>query len=238
MYHTLVSDRGQYIVWGVGPINADGVVAKHSKRTQGNIQINFARSPENNCKPLRAGSQVALPAWPPHSLLGSTTDTFTFRIGPTGGERGYTALTGTTAWGVAYYVNDILIPELVLKRGVTYTFVVQTGNNANFTAEYHPVYITDDPNGGYVQQTNYSYYIAYGIGSDGRPLADATGTLCEWQTDGARSPDFYSTFDAYKEQNLRLACVQPQRQGAFKWTPDASTPSELYYQHASHQGIR
>lgn len=43
----------------------------------------------------------------------------------------------------------MLIPEINVVRGKTYTFVVEGGNNKTNPANYHPFYITDDPIGGY-----------------------------------------------------------------------------------------
>lgn len=72
----------------------------------------------------------------------------TARIGPTGGKRGYTSLTGYPSWGIAWYLNDELIPELYVERGETYTFIVEGGNNEQQPARFHPFYITDSPDGG------------------------------------------------------------------------------------------
>ena len=46
----------------------------------------------------------------------------------------------------------MLIPEIVVERGQNYTFKIQTGDNTNNQAEYHPVYITNDDVGGYAQR--------------------------------------------------------------------------------------
>ena len=59
---------------------------------------------------------------------------------------------GQVGWGIAFYVNDLLIPEITLKRGETYTFIIETGGDSSKTADYHPVYISDDPTGGYVNK--------------------------------------------------------------------------------------
>lgn len=56
--------------------------------------------------------------------------------------------TGNAGWGIAWYVNGTLIPELVLKRGETYTFIVEGGTDANDLANYHPFYITSSTSGG------------------------------------------------------------------------------------------
>lgn len=43
----------------------------------------------------------------------------------------------------------MLIPEINVVRGKTYTFVVEGGHDPDVAAKYHPFYITDDPVGGY-----------------------------------------------------------------------------------------
>ena len=58
---------------------------------------------------------------------------------------------GSPSWGIAWYVNGILIPELHLKRGETYTFRIAGGNDRSQGSKYHPVYITNDPHGGFEQ---------------------------------------------------------------------------------------
>ena len=55
--------------------------------------------------------------------------------------------TGQVGWGVAYYINSTLVPELVLQRDRTYTFVVEAGNNPDDPANFHPFYITDSIHG-------------------------------------------------------------------------------------------
>ena len=47
----------------------------------------------------------------------------------------------------------MLIPELFVERGKTYTFKIQTGDNLQKLAEYHPFYITSGAKGGYKQRT-------------------------------------------------------------------------------------
>ena len=34
---------------------------------------------------------------------------------------------GQASWGIAWYINDLLIPEIYVERGQTYTFIVQGG---------------------------------------------------------------------------------------------------------------
>lgn len=60
---------------------------------------------------------------------------------------------GHVGWGIAWYINGLLIPEITVVRGKTYTFVVEGGNDQEAPARNHPLYITDDPVGGYVAKT-------------------------------------------------------------------------------------
>ena len=61
--------------------------------------------------------------------------------------------TGQSGWGIAWYVNGTLIPELVLERGQMYTFIIEGGNNEQDLANYHPFYITSSKNGGRIRNT-------------------------------------------------------------------------------------
>ena len=61
--------------------------------------------------------------------------------------------TGRAGWGIAWYINGTLIPELVVERGKTYTFLVEGGDNPNNLANYHPLYITDSISGGQLQNS-------------------------------------------------------------------------------------
>lgn len=74
---------------------------------------------------------------------------FYAQIGPAGGKKGYQAITGHVGWGIAWYINGLMIPELYVQRGVTYTFIIEGGNNKTHTSKNHPFYITSDPTGGY-----------------------------------------------------------------------------------------
>ena len=60
---------------------------------------------------------------------------------------------GQAGWGIAFYINNILAPELVVQRGKTYTFIIEGGNDPNEGASYHPFYITDSISGGRMRNT-------------------------------------------------------------------------------------
>lgn len=56
---------------------------------------------------------------------------------------------GKPSIGLAWYIEGSLIPELYLRRGLTYSFRVHGGNNPHSADLYHPLIITDEPHGGY-----------------------------------------------------------------------------------------
>ena len=78
------------------------------------------------------------------------------------------------SWGYAYWINEQVIPIVVLQRGTEYTFIVHGGADASNDANYHPFYITNDPEGGYgnknaadrARETVYA-----GVDADGNPTA-------------------------------------------------------------------
>lgn len=94
-------------------------------------------------------------AWyiPPIQCFEPEDGVFYAQMGPTGGKQGYPAITGHVGWGISWYINGLLIPEINVVRGKTYTFVVEGGNDADVPAKYHPFYITDDSIGGYEYKT-------------------------------------------------------------------------------------
>lgn len=94
-------------------------------------------------------------AWeiPPIQCYEPEDGVFYAQMGPTGGKHGYSAITGHVGWGISIYINGLLIPEINVVRGKTYTFVVETGNDPDVPSKYHPFYITDDPVGGFEHKT-------------------------------------------------------------------------------------
>lgn len=104
--------------------------------------------------------------WEKMEIFDRTIRTFTATIGPSGGKKGYQAFTGTqnlqhsnlitfilgqTSSGLAWYINGLLAPELWLRRGQTYAFVVRGGNNPHSAETYHPLIITTESHGGLEQ---------------------------------------------------------------------------------------
>ena len=60
----------------------------------------------------------------------SGTNLFVCNLGPTGGAKGYEAITGNPPddMSVVWWINNLLLPEIYVERGKTYWFRVQVNN--------------------------------------------------------------------------------------------------------------
>ncbi|KAJ3643944.1 hypothetical protein Zmor_026624 [Zophobas morio] len=163
---------------------------------------------------------------------------FYAQMGPTGGKRGYSAITGHVGWGISWYINGLLIPEINVVRGKTYTFVVEGGFDPEIAAKYHPFYITDDSVGGYEYKTaeekkNVRIFAGALVAKDGTVKPTGTGRLCHWTQQGDLEADDFESFGAY-QRTLELKCDQGEP-GVIQWTPDRNTPDTVYYQCFTHR---
>ena len=68
------------------------------------------------------------------------------RLGPTGGARGYTAITGEEPPFIelCWWINGKLMPELTVYRGQTYYFKVREGRTATSVADRYFIFNTVD----------------------------------------------------------------------------------------------
>ena len=137
--------------------------------------IHLGREPMNECEGVQLQCQQCDP-FPSNRIIAREDTTFRVVIGPSANPRGYTAITGKrdllllmfswiwvnvevlmpyisnfagqAGWGIAWYINEILIPELVVERGRTYTFLVYGGDDPADNSNYHPFYLSSSVNGG------------------------------------------------------------------------------------------
>lgn len=164
---------------------------------------------------------------------------FYAQLGPTGGKQGYSAITGHVGWGISWYINGLLIPEINVVRGKTYTFVVEGGHDPDTPAKYHPFYITDDPVGGYEykndeEKANVRIYAGVKRNRFGALAPTGIGRLCNWTPDpDGPLADEYSSFGAY-QRSLSLKCEEGEP-GVITWRPDENTPDTVYYQCFTHR---
>lgn len=164
---------------------------------------------------------------------------FKARIGPTGGDRGYKAVTGRPSWGIAWWINGLLIPEIYVQRGETYTFIVEGGSDPGNPAKYHPFYITDSAEGGILSlnetsRTRERVFAGIGVRS-GRYRPTAVGRLCKYDHKGSDQKDSVSTFEEYRS-TLQLKC-SPGEPAKLVWTVKDETPDLVYYHCATHRNL-
>jgi hypothetical protein len=146
-----------FVVWAIGKYNDMREPNFHHIYPKGDVQIEFGRKSEKNCyhfiSPKETNTHLSTnnpKPWGPLKLLNRTITTFYARIGDAGGTRGYYGSTGIASPGIVWYINGLLAPLLYVKRGRTYNFRVEAGNNPYNAHLYHPLYITNDPNGGFI----------------------------------------------------------------------------------------
>ncbi|XP_076317083.1 uncharacterized protein LOC143229119 isoform X2 [Tachypleus tridentatus] len=260
----IYSDGPQAVLWAIGPINNRGEVSYHKLHTDGNMFIDFARAPKWNCPvpasdsqysstngdveaaSKREGNQYASSsteaeqrAWEIPSIVCPANRTFFAQIGPTGGKKGYQGITGQVGWGIAWYINGLIIPEITVQRGKTYTFYVEGGNDPENPARHHPLYITESPEGGFEYKTRSERRrekVFAGVKrSRSGPSPTAAGRLCEWKIPVSQEepPESYSTYAEF-QQSLKLDCAQGEP-AVLKWTPNERTPDLVYYQCYTHR---
>ncbi|XP_074095643.1 DM13 and DOMON_DOH domain-containing protein skeletor isoform X1 [Cotesia typhae] len=179
-------------------------------------------------------------AWeiPPIQCYEPEDGNFYAQLGPTGGKHGYPAITGHVGWGVSWYINGLLIPEINVVRGREYTFVIEAGDDPDIPAKYHPFYITDDSVGGYMHKNpeeRAKVKIFAGVELRGSNLVPTgVGRYCSWVHDpNAPEADSYVSFGAF-QRSLTLIC-EPGTPGFIRWTPDKDTPNTVYYQCFTHR---
>ncbi|UXI20499.1 rhotekin-like [Sarcoptes scabiei] len=174
--------------------------------------------------------------WPAEAIRTRGNYVFRVVIGPAGDpQQGYTSITGNESpSGLAFWINDLLIPELHVIRGHDYTFLIETGDNKTDRRHYHPFYITDSKDGGgsqlpdLLQSPTHRIYAGV-IFRDG--LADpspGTGRYCELIETEKVNPTLIYSIEDYRKM-LRLHCGKGNI-GSFRWRPDDNTPDIVYYQ--------
>ncbi|XP_043803770.1 protein Skeletor, isoforms B/C isoform X2 [Apis laboriosa] len=229
------------VIAAIGPLNLRGEANAHQSfdKTTEDIRIDFTSRNVHEC----TNSLYNLPdmsdikPWPVAVITNETT--FSARIGPAGGKRGYTRITGQPAWGIAWYINDLLIPEITVERGQTYIFIVEGGNDPANPARYHPFYITTSPEGGFGQKTEdeqKAQKVFAGVKyEDGYPYPTAAGRYCEWVHKTVDMSADMETFENFFE-TLRLECDKGEP-AKLVWTVTEDTPDLVYYQCYTHNNL-
>ncbi|KAI0564420.1 Cytochrome b561/ferric reductase transmembrane [Gracilaria domingensis] len=251
------TDGPTFISWATGPL--DTVSRRptfHGNMRglafpEGDVQIDFTRDVQDNCDALEidTGDSNEQRAEPFERPVFSDVTEFTARIGPSGFERGVTALRGIS-WGIAWYLSpegsegeDVLIPAIGVERGKTYSFKVYGGNSGPGS---HPLYITSNARGGYrdlspADRLTERVYAGINITSQNASgiydfIPTAAGSLCEFDT-SLRETTNVETYEAFYS-SLDTSCTQndtiTRDAGELVWTVEDDTPDVVYYQCVTH----
>lgn len=92
------SDREVNVIAAIGPLNGRGEANAHSHsgsdHTTDDVKIDFSSKDEHSCPSslYDRKDENAVKPWPVKKLVGENV--ISVKIGPTGGKRGYTAITG------------------------------------------------------------------------------------------------------------------------------------------------
>ncbi|XP_011067015.1 PREDICTED: protein Skeletor, isoforms B/C isoform X2 [Acromyrmex echinatior] len=237
----MIPERETSVIAAIGSLNARGEANAHERfdKTTEDIRIDFTSINVHECTNSLYNIPDApdLEPWTPAVI--NDKNIFHAKIGPTGAKRGYSRITGTPSWGIAWYINDLLIPEITVERGKTYTFIVEGGDDPANPARYHPFYITDSPEGGLGQnlekQTDERVFAGAEYDSNGYLRATAAGRYCEWTRLIVNNADNYKTFKSFFE-TLELKCDMGEP-AKLIWTVKEDTPDLVYYQCFTHKHL-
>lgn len=229
---TISAGSDMYFIWAKGKYNDQEQILFHSSRggyktNLGNVQSDCTGKTQPTDPPKRGFKEIEI----------SGVTEFDVTLGDSGGSQGYTAITKTNSWGIAYYINGKLIPVLRLQPDVLYTFNIFTGNDTAVDPEYHPFYITDDPKGnyrGYTADERKKVNVYAGLDSNGNPIGSALGTYCSYKKK-AGANGVYDSFDQFAKDLTKECKHNPTKKGQFKFTPtSALVGKQLYYQCYAH----
>jgi hypothetical protein len=235
-------NKNAYIVWAVGSLNEQKEPRYHRLYPRRDVKLHFGRKPLKTCYSFTRTPEslpqenAHLKPWGPLRIVNQTLTTVYARLGVPGGQRGFFGSTGKSSPGLVWYMNGLMSPVLYVKRGRSYVFRVEGGNNPNNAFTYHPLYITNDPSGGYVKLTDaerkkHIVYAGVDFDKKGRPSPTAAGRLCLWsysQDHDPRKADKFISFTQFRS-SLNYTCERGSA-SLLQWTPNASTPDIVYYQ--------
>lgn len=247
------TDKDTYIVWAIGRLDSDNEPTFHDIYPKANVRVNLnVAEPTSNCVAFTQSTRPKVPAavvitpgekngvvpdmWEKRQIYDRTIRTFNAYVGPSAGKKGYQGTTGFPSTTLAWYINGLLVPEIWLRRGLTYAFKVFGGNNPHSAEFYHPLIITDEPRGGFdtlsdEAQSRIRVLAGLEYSRRGRPRPTAAGPLClsQHRPDADRRLD--DDFPTFKKFNRSLQYSCETGAGAvLELTPNTSWPDIVYYQ--------
>jgi len=250
------------IVWAIGRLARPGgrkgrkEPSFHHTYPKDHIQMDLRGNVPDlyKCRPFvqKAPSQMVrrktghdgvkpLTTWGPHRHLDYSLRTFDARLGPPGGAKGYSGMTGMPSNGFVWYINGYVASELYMRRGLTYAFRVEGGNDPYNPDFYNPMVISTDPVGGYERlsnEKNNRIKVLAGLEYTrrGEPRTTASGRLCTWthpETSDRRLDYRFETFERFRN-SLKLECSKEGTAAVLTVTPNITWPDVVYYNSYTH----
>uniref|UniRef100_A0A4Y0BHE4 DOMON domain-containing protein n=1 Tax=Anopheles funestus TaxID=62324 RepID=A0A4Y0BHE4_ANOFN len=237
-------DRPMYVVWAMGRLDSNNEPTYHDVYPKRNVQVHFNTSePVNDCFSFTSREANLKDVWERQQIFDRSVRSFTATLGPAGGKRGYQGITGHVSNGLAWYINGFLVPELWLRRGLTYSFLVRGGNNPHSPEFYHPLVITDEPHGGFdrlsdARQSEIRVLAGVEFTRRGRPKPIAAGPLClarHPEGQDRRLDDNFATFKKFN-RTLKWNCDSGEP-AVLEITPNTSWPDVVYYNSFTHANM-
>ncbi|XP_045455231.1 protein Skeletor, isoforms B/C [Melitaea cinxia] len=231
-------DRSVFVVWAIGGLDHVQEPAFHRLWPASDLQLVLKqKEDDSDCVPFTTGASARPAGWERASLSDPALRVFRAALGPAGGPRGLAARLGA-APALAWYVNGQLAPDLTLRRGLAYSFLVSGGDDPHSAELYHPLVLTAERHGGLerlgeAQQRRVRVLAGARPTRRGRLRPAAAGALCLARRAPGADPrrDAFDSFRAFN-RSLRWACAG--RPAVLTVTPNSSWPDRVYYHSFTH----
>jgi len=228
------------VIWAMGKVSERAHRIKepsyHHTYSRMHTQVDFGSTePTDDCIPFTTDrTEVTLP-WRVPPIFDPNRRIFSARLGPGGGRRGFSGKTGLPASNLVWYIEGLMVPDIYLLRGRSYSFKVEGGNNAKSAEEYHPFIITDEPIGGYnrlTEKQRKKVRVLAGVTYTRRgiPRPTTAGRLCLWKhrkEGDRRRDDEINSFERFRN-SLTFECEEGEA-SVLQVTPNATWPDIVYY---------
>lgn len=230
-------DRELFVVWAIGKLDSNKEPAFHTVYPKRDLTIHFnSTEPINDCSSFSANPpRPDVELWDRVYIFDKNLRVFNASIGPSGGKKGYLGITKHVSNSLAWYMNGALVPELFMRRGLTYAFKVRGGNNPHSTEHYHPLIITDEPIGGFDKlsdsnQKEVRVLAGVEFTRRGRPKPTVAGPLCLLKYPPNYDRRLDDNFMTYRKFHLNLVTeCDGDDSATLQITPNSSWPDIVYY---------
>jgi len=230
------------VIWAIGKMAEVRHRVKepsfHHTYTRKHTQIDFtSKDKVNTCFALTSNREDTNTPWFINPIFNPSKRLFSARLGPAGGKKGYSGQTGLPSGSLVWYVEGFLAPEIYLRRGLTYTFKIEGGNDPRSAEFYHPFIITDEPVGGYYrmnEKQRSEVRVLAGVKFTRKLVPQPinnVGRKCVWehgQGGDRRRDDEFKSFSEFRN-SLSLSCQEDSEPALLQVTPNVTWPDVVYY---------